>query len=223
MGHRTRLGFTAGFTLIEMMFAIGILALVMVMLAGSFHAVAVGKTHAEGRLAVDQRARNIMWQLTNEIRGAVQTPLIPSRVLLMGTASMRNGLPLDSITIVTIDPGHRRSLEGFGAEDAIEYDTTVNNPNHRGWYLLTRRQSSALLGIGAGSGGNPTVLADNLLSLHLRYFDGQGWNESWNSQSLPPGRSIPMEISIDLVMAAAGGSSYSLSTMVMVPMAFQQW
>ena len=132
MGYRTRLGFNAGFTLIEMMFAIGILALVMVMLAGSFHAVAVGKTHAEGRLAVDQRARNIMWQITNEIRGAVQTPLIPSRVLLMGTASMRNGLPLDSITIVTIDPGHRRSLEGFGAEDAIEYDTIANNPNHRG-------------------------------------------------------------------------------------------
>jgi prepilin-type N-terminal cleavage/methylation domain-containing protein len=222
MTRRTTLGFAAGFTLLEVMFAIGILALIMVMLAGSFHAVATGKTHAEVRLAVDRRARNIMWQLTNEIRGAIQTPLIPSRVLLMGSASMRNGMPLDSITIATIDPGHRRSLEGFGAEDAIEYDTAIN-PNHRGWYLLTRRQSSALLGIGTGGNSNPTVLADNLISLHLRYFDGQGWNESWNSQSLPPGRSIPLEISIDLVMAAVGGSTYSLSTTIMVPMAFQQW
>ena len=56
----------------------------MVMLAGSFHAVAAGKTHAEGRLLSNRQARALLAQLTNELHGAVQTPLIASHVLLIG-------------------------------------------------------------------------------------------------------------------------------------------
>src|SRR5712692_10251848 len=42
-----------GFTLIEMMLAIGVLALILAMLSTSFSTVAHSKVHAEGRLLVD--------------------------------------------------------------------------------------------------------------------------------------------------------------------------
>jgi prepilin-type N-terminal cleavage/methylation domain-containing protein len=212
-----------GFTLIEIMIALSILALILVMLAGSFHAVATGKVHAENRLAVDQEGRTILWELSNEIRGAVQTPLVASRTMLAGQGRMENNTPLDSITASTLGPGHRRSIEGFGAEDTVSY-TTAPNPDHRGWFMLLRSQSSSLLGIGTGGNANaPVMLADNLLGLHIRYFDGSTWNESWNSQSLPPGRALPQEVSIDLTVASPGGAPLTLSTMVMLPMAFIQW
>jgi prepilin-type N-terminal cleavage/methylation domain-containing protein len=212
-----------GFTLIEIMLAVTILGLILVMLAGSFHAISMGKVQAENRLAVNQQGRTILFELSDEIRGAVQTPLITSRVMLMGEGQMQNNVPLDSITISSLDPHHRRTLEGFGAEDTIAY-TTAPNSDHARWFLLLRSQSSSLLGIGTGGSANaPLVIANNLLSLHIRYFDGNNWGESWNSENLPPGRELPLAVTIDLAMAGPRGAPVSLSTMVTLPMAFQQW
>ncbi len=73
-----RLRSSAGLTLIELMLSIGILAIVLVMIAGSFNAVIHSKAHGEARLDVDRQGRAILWELSNEIRGAVQTPLRPA-------------------------------------------------------------------------------------------------------------------------------------------------
>jgi prepilin-type N-terminal cleavage/methylation domain-containing protein len=221
--HRTVAARSRGFTLIEVMIAVAILALVMVMLAGSFHAVVTGKVHAENRLAIDDEGRAILSEMSDEIHGAVQTRGPTSRVLLLGQGRMQGGTPTDSIMVSTLDPGHRRAIEGFGAEDTISY-TIAARPSHRGRFLLMRSQSSSLLGIGTGGDANaPMIIANNLLALHIRYFDGSSWGESWNSQSLPPGRELPLEVAIDLVLAAPGGAPLRLSTMVTLPMAFQQW
>lgn len=218
-GRRRR--HAAAFTLIEIMLAILILGLVLMMLAESFHAVAGSKVHGENRIALDQAARTILSQMSNELRGAVQTPFIASRVLLLGHARKDGGEPMDSFTVSTLDPGHRRSLEGFGPEDTVAY-VTAPNPDPRGWYLLKRVQYSSLL-VNPPTLGNssPVLLADNLESLHIRYFDGNKWRESWDSTSLPPGRSLPAEIAIDLTMGSASGGAFALSTAVTPPMAFR--
>ena len=59
------------------MLATAILGMVLVMLAGSFHAVAGSKSHGENRIAIDQAARTILAQMSDELRGAVQTPIYP--------------------------------------------------------------------------------------------------------------------------------------------------
>ena len=213
----------AAFTLIEIMLAIFILGLVLLMLAESFHAVAGSKVHGENRIALNQAARTVLSQISNELRGAVQTPFIASHVLLLGNARKDGGEPMDTFTVSTLDPGHRRSLEGFGPEDTVAY-VTAPNPDHRGWYLLKRAQySSLLVNPPTLENSSPVVLANNLVSLHVRYFDGDKWSESWDSTSLPPGRSLPAEIAIDLTMGADGGGAFALSTAISLPMAFQQW
>ncbi|MGH7842256.1 MAG: prepilin-type N-terminal cleavage/methylation domain-containing protein [Candidatus Binataceae bacterium] len=214
---------TTGFTLIELMLALAILGLIMVMLAGSFHAVATGKLQGENRLATAQQGRSVLWEMSNEIRGAVQTQNVTaSNVSMIGEGRMQNNSPLDSLTFSTLDPGHRRSLEGFGAEDDVTY-ATAPNPNHRGWFVLTRTQVSSLLTSGGGNANATVTLADNLLALHFRYFDGNLWGESWNSQSLPPGRQLPRAVEIELALASPRGAPLRLSTMVTLPMAFAQW
>jgi prepilin-type N-terminal cleavage/methylation domain-containing protein len=211
-----------GFTLIEIMIAVAILGQVFVMLAGSFHTVATGKVQGEGHLAAAQESRTVLTGISNEIRGAVQTPNNPSQVTVMGTGRMQSHTPLDSLSISTLDPGHRRALEGFGAEDTVSY-ATMSNSAHPGWYILTRTQTSSLLTTGSSSPDTTVVLADNLLALHFSYFDGSTWGESWDSSSLPPGNQLPQAIAIDLVLAAPGGAPLKLSTMVTLPMAFAQW
>jgi prepilin-type N-terminal cleavage/methylation domain-containing protein len=226
LGRHSSTAVAPGFTLIELMLAVAILGLIMVMLAGSFHAVATGKLQGENRLVTAQEGRSVIWQMSNEIRGAVYTGANTqaSQVILIGQGRMENNSPIDSIAFSTLDPGHRRSLEGFGAEDTITY-ATAPNPNHRGWFILTRTQVSSLLTDGGGlNNANATVVvADNLLWLHFRYFDGNIWGESWNSQSLPPGRQLPQAVGIELGLASPRGAPSRLSTMVTLPMAFAQW
>jgi prepilin-type N-terminal cleavage/methylation domain-containing protein len=212
-----------GFTLIEIMLAVAILGMVLLMLAQSFHAVAASKVHGENRIAIDQSARTILAQMSDELRGAVQTPFYPSRVSMVGLARMEGGQPMDTFTVSTLDPGHRRSLEGFGPEDTVGY-VTAPNPDRPGWFLLERVQYSSLLtNPPTLANAAPVVLANNLISLHIRYFDGDNWSESWDSTSLPPGRSIPVQVAIDLKTGSTSGAALALSTAVTLPMAFQQW
>ncbi len=209
-----------GFTLIEMMLAIGVLALILAMLASSFNAIAHSKVHAEGRLMVDREGRALLWQLSKEVRNVVQTPYAPSNVALFGNGHMGNGLPIDTITMSTFSGGHRRALIGMMPETIVTYNLTPN-PDQPGWYLLQRSQQSGLLTSTAAR--QSMVLADNVLSLHFRYFDGQKWAESWDSSSMPRGVQLPVAVAIQIQMAAPGGHVMDFATQVTVPMAIQQW
>ena len=214
-------GASRGFTLIEMMLAVGVLGLILVMLSGSFSTVAHSKVHAEDRLDTDHAGRALLFQMGNEIRGAIQTPQVASHVMLLGTGRMEGGQPLDSISISTLDYAHRRSLTGFGAEEVITY-TAVPNPQRRGWYLLERSDQSGLIQY-TGSNPNPLMLASNLISLHIRYFNGQLWSESWDSASFPRGQQLPIAISIELKMGGSNGAVIDVATEVAVPMGTAQW
>ena len=226
MRGRRKIDGAAGFTLLELMLALSILSLVLAMLAESFNVVGHGKIHAEARLDANQTGRALMAQLSQEICGAVRAvpfltpPTLQPNMLLIGTGHMQSGSAIDSLTISTLGGGHHRSVFGFGTEELVSYSAQPN-PKHRGWFLLTRTQQSALVPPQGGFQPLSTVLADNVLALHIRYFDGQIWNESWNSQDTASPLPLPEAISIDLEMAGGGGRPLDFSTQVTVPMSPQ--
>ena len=209
-----------GFTLIEMMLAIGVLALILSMLASSFSTIAHSKVHAEGRLMVDREGRALLWQLTKELRNAVQTPYTSSNVALFGSGHQNGGVAVDTISLSTFNGGHRRALTGMTPETIVTYNLTAN-PDQQGWYFLNRSQQSGLLTSTVSP--QTTVLANNVLSLHFRYFDGQKWGESWESPSQPRGRQLPVAVAVQIQMAAPGGRVMDFATQVTLPMAIQQW
>lgn len=211
-----------GFTLLEMMLAIAILAVVLVMIAGAVHAIATSKLDAESRLYTVAEGRAILWEMSNELRGAVQTPLVLSDVLLLGSAQMHSGVPVDTLTVSTLDAGHRRSIIGFSSEDIVSYSCSPNAV-HGGWFVLTRSQWSALLGGNVKQSAPPVVLASNLVELHLRYFNGVQWVESWNSNALPRNQQLPAAVEIELKLADSNGGAISFSTQVTLPMAVGVW
>ncbi len=63
------------------------------------------------------------------------------------------------------------------------------------------------------------MLADNVVGLHIRYFNGQMWNESWNSQQVGDQLPLPIAVSIDLQMMTENGNPMNFSTKIAVPMA----
>ena len=114
------------------------------MLASSFSTVAHSKVHAEGRLMVDREGRALLWQLTKELRNAVQTPYTASNVVLFGNGHMGSGVPVDTITMSTFSGGHRSALTGMTPETIVNYNL-ISNPDQQGWYILQRSQQSGLL------------------------------------------------------------------------------
>ncbi len=214
----------AGFTLLELMLAIAILALILVMIAGSFNAVIHSKVQGEARLNVDRQGRAILWQLANELRGAAQTaaPNPQSDVLLIGLGQGGGGTPVDAITLSTFSAGHRRAISGIDAEQVVSYSVTAN-PRVRGWYILSRNQRSALLGMTGPFPTPPTELADNVVALHIKYFNGGDWLESWDSTAIPAPAQLPVAVSIDLIMGTGNGRNMEFSTEVVLPMAIPVW
>jgi prepilin-type N-terminal cleavage/methylation domain-containing protein len=212
----------AGFTLVELMLAVALMGLIMAMISGAFFAVVHSKADGEVNMTADEEGRAIIYQMSAELRGAVQTPVFPSAVLLVGEAHSSGGVATDSVTFSTLDVLHRRSLLGAGAEEVVAYSLEPN-PQARGEFLLTRSQRSALLTSTQGAHlAAPVVLSRRVRSLHLRYFDGTRWNESWNSRRMPVLQGLPAAISIDLEMAGPNASTRWFSTAVTPAMAVLQ-
>src|SRR5260370_8333794 len=82
--------------------------------------------------------------MSKEIRDAVQTPIAPSHVALIGGGHIGSSGPIDAITLATLDAGHRRAVTGIAPEYLVTYDV-VNNPDHRGWYLLQLSHPNGLI------------------------------------------------------------------------------
>ncbi|HVA79942.1 MAG TPA: type II secretion system protein GspJ [Candidatus Binataceae bacterium] len=209
-----------GFTLIEMMLAVALLGIILAIMASSFHAVAASKVQAEAHMYTERAGRSIIWELSSEIRGAVQTPAAPSHVMFYGVGHFLAGVPANTISVSTLNAGHRRSLASFSAEEIVTY-TLTQNPDHRGWLILERSQQSGLAN-GAGDTA-PIEIADNVRSLRMRYFDGNQWGDTWNSDNLSPGAQLPIAVSINLDLAAPNGRDLRFSTQVMVPMSIAVW
>ena len=202
------------------MLAIGILSLILAMLATSFSAVAHSKVHAEGRLMVDREGRALLWQMSDEVRNAVQTSYARSNVALFGNGHMGGGVPIDTITLSTFRrrPSPRHHRHDARDDSHLQFG---GNPQVPGWYMLQRSQQSGLLTTTVAQ--QSTLLADDVLSLHIRYYDGQKWGESWDSSSLPMGRQLPVAVAIQIQMAAPGGRVMDFASQVIVSMAIQQW
>ena len=212
---------SSGFTLLELMIAISILALILVTIAGSFNAVIHSKVHGEERLYVDREGRAILREMSNEIRGAVQVPIAQTHVALEGNPQMRDRIPIDGIAVATLTGGHRRAITGLGTEELVAYSVTPNR-QHRKWFILTRTEMSGLL-TGHATAPPPTVLAENLVSLHLKYFNNLTWSESWDSSAMPKGLQLPVAVSIDLALGTNNGRVMNFSTQVILPMAVGVW
>src|SRR5258708_12437195 len=127
-----------------MMIAIGVLGLIIEMISTSFSTVAHSKVHAEGRLLVDREGRALLWQMSKEIRDAVQTPIAPSHVALIGGGHIGSSGPIDAITLATLDAGHPRAVTGIAPEYLVTYDV-VNNPAPSGSSPLHRSPHTAFI------------------------------------------------------------------------------
>ena len=200
-----------GFTLIEVLVAMAVLAALAAMLFGAFSGMKRTKEGVE-RLSDRQReARLAMARMVRELQMAylsAHEPVTPTRpvqkTIFKGTA----GMPGDRVDFVAF--AHNRLDRDARESDQCEISYYVAaNPDKPGVVDLLRRESPNL-DLYPERGGRVEVLATDVDLFDLTFLDPLTiqWLESWDT-TLSTGQlgRLPIQVSITLVLNGGKRSS----------------
>lgn len=227
LGRRLK-RFVAGFTLIEVMVAIVILAMVSVMMYSAFNGLR--RSH-DGITRLQDRyheGRSAMARMTRELQSAylsANVPIDPSlrqhQTAFIGT----RGSPADRVDFVAF--AHRRLDRNAHESDQAEISYFGSpNPKDRGVTDLVRRVSNRP-DLEPDKGGRVQVLATDIDLFQLDYLDPLTGRfvELWDTtQAVGQANRLPLVVRITLVLNGgarrAGGQGQkriTLTTKVRIP------
>jgi general secretion pathway protein J len=185
-----------GFTLVEVMIAIAITAIIGALTAGSFRQVsragelvrAQDERYAAARLALSRLARELSMAYLSDHFDPEQHRDRPT--LFQGRE--------DEILFTTFahERLYRDAKEGDAA--AVEY-TLDADPEHQGEEALFRREKARIDGE-PDRGGRKDLVADRVTAFRLRYWDParKEWVREWSTRSTDRKDALPERVRIEL-------------------------
>lgn len=193
-----------GFTLLELLVAISILAMVSVLIYSAFASMRRTK---EGLERVQDRYREgriAMQRVTRELQSAYLSLHAPndSSLLVVTTAFVgTRGNPIDRVDFNAF-ANLRRDRDAHESDQAELSYFGSPNPDLSGTTDLVRRLSNRP-DLDPGKGGRVEVLATDIDLFELEYLDAETglWTETWDSTQVTgqPGR-LPYQVRITLVL-----------------------
>jgi len=195
-----------GFTLLELLVAISILAMVSVLIYGAFAAM---KRSRDGLTRIQDRYREgrlAMQRIDRELKSAYLSLHLPinQQLAVQTTAFIgTRGTPADRIDFNSF-ANVRRDRDAHESDQAeISYFGSPN-PDGSGRVDLVRRVSS-YPDIEPGRGGRIEVLATDIDLFEVEYLDAQTgrWTETWDStQAVAQPARLPYQVRFTLVLNA---------------------
>ncbi|MGB9735455.1 MAG: PulJ/GspJ family protein [bacterium] len=214
-----------GFTLLETLIAISILAVILTFVYLSFFTAFRAKSYVEQRNEVYQVGNQIMFHLKRELSSAFLdiTPggVVAPYTYFVGIKNEWNGNPMDKLFFTTLAHVDIPVGEGINGSDysAIGYDPVVNQDNST--VSLVRREtpfftSDPLLQ------GTGYVLTRSIVSLAIYYFDPntKQWFDEWDTR-LQGYNYLPYAVLIQLVLKDHNGVDVEFRQIVRLRMAGQ--
>lgn len=186
-----------GFTLLEVLLALGIMSIVAVALFASLHVAFKSKRVAEGTLEPVRAGEAVMEMIRAELEGA----LPPGRGVLAGPFVGRNWRggaggngDDDDVTFHTAADAPPFA-ERFGEVKRVEL--TVARMQDTGERALARRVIGNLLAPAAVE-PDDEILCRGVASFNLRYYDGRQWWDSWDSSIENDSLPVAVEVTLEL-------------------------
>jgi type II secretion system protein J len=212
-----------GFTLIEMIVSLTIIAAIMSMVYGSYAATTRSMDASGARMACEERACFALRLMARQLRCAYA----PSSWSGSGDSAMSRAT-LDKTTGAASTPG--ALFRGDGGDprgDILSFISsagTAAGPNAAcGLCRVTYRydRAAATLAVSRENyngprgnrqslGGFDTVLR-NVASMELRFHDGQQWHETWDFRQR---HVLPRAVNVRIVVTDEGGRPHHLATTV---------
>jgi len=160
-----------GFTLIEVMISAALMSLILVSAYLCLHGALASQKMIEPRAAVFQNARVAMALMTADLRCAC--PLSADSDFL-GMHRMAGSIAADNLDFAT----HNYTPQHDGEGDYCQVSYYLDKDPVSGLYTLFRRRNPALA-LDPLSGGTREEIATGLRGMHLEYYDGYDWYDTW--------------------------------------------
>lgn len=165
---------TRGFTLVEVLLALTISALLAVSVVSATRTLSSTRQSVDRRVERATSGRRAMEIVVAALRNVRRDPL-PSQPIIVGRSGGR-GARRDRIDLQTITD--RRARPDGAESDQYEIGFYLAKPSGRQLPVLMRRQDHAL-DEHPDDGGIATVVAEGIVGLSFEYFaDGQ-WSDEW--------------------------------------------
>lgn len=204
MGTAHVLRFTShasrGFTLLEVLLALTILAVIMTSIYTSFSTSGRNIERAEGVRDGTDRGRTLISRLTNDISNACIVGGM-SETFFYGKKfeTEEEKLRFDSIHLTTLTNWRKpdsREMELWEVGYFFQ-----ERPDGKGRVLMRKEKREFLKGVPSKEGGVDYELTDAVQALQFRYYNGAKWTDEWTQGGLPK--------AVDILLTFADGRVYA--------------
>lgn len=204
-----------GFTLLEVLLAVAISAIVLTVAYGSFFQIIKSKDFAESHLEMYHEARVIMSKLISDLSVAYPHGRIyseDSKVEPLFFEGRRNG-DMSSVRFTSFS-----RLPGVNAmsSDQTEIEYYLREDRETGLFHLMRSENPS---IGYEDGGIEYALSERVAEFELMYMSSSEDTNSlseWDSRSTGK---IPRGVEIRFVLKNESGEEIEFSTFIVLPLA----
>ncbi len=178
--HLRRSSTASGFTLLEMVAAIAIGAILLVTLAGVLNITVRGTVQMRGIMRQARLQSGVARILGRDLALAFKSG--EKGLAFIGQSPDGNGLILEFTSQSSYDPG---SAPPAGLV-RVEY-SLASSERFSGAAELRRREMPHIPGKPPDrSKAQPEPLADGVTDVSLAFYDGMRWEEQWRRDTLPP-------------------------------------
>ena len=186
----------AGFTLLELILAVMVTAVVSAALFTSLSGAFRARRQVEDHLSGRETARSVLATVRSDLEAVPPAGGRIGGVLIGENASGMMDSEADALTYITANP-NLKSAQDLADLRGIELRLlkSESDPDH---YVLARLVTGNLL---ATVTPEPSlqVLARRVVSLNFRYYDGGDWVDEWDSTERD--NALPLAIEVSLVVA----------------------
>jgi general secretion pathway protein J len=212
-----------GLTLLEILVAITIMAMVSILIYGAFDGVSRSKTglgRINGRF---HQGRSLIRRLARELSSAYISLHVPYNQALMASRTVfisKDGSPADRLDMTTFS--HLRVSANAKESDQNELSYFgCPDPQVSGKMDLCRREQP-IIDADPGKGGSVFVIVEDIDLFDLKYLDPQTglWVDSWDStQAIGQPNRLPIQARVTLVLRGGpGGKTVTFEEKVPIQM-----
>ncbi len=183
-----------GFTLLEVLLAMAILAIISTVIYGTFTNSARNIEQAEQSRDETDMARALLGRLSNDIANAYTKSTITNiPVIFYGKKEELSGETGKEDYKIRHDEIHMTTLTNWPKHESKETELWEvgyffkEKPEGKGYTLFRREKRELSSSVPALDGGTEYEITDRVKSLQIKYLDGSNWTDNgWNRRTSPP-------------------------------------
>jgi type II secretion system protein J len=201
------------FTLLELLVAMTLMVVTAACLYTALYTGFKAERSASSAVEPTALAINAIELMKQDIYGVLPVGGTLAGAFLGTDAKGLDGADTDSLEFYTthIYADDDQPVGGLGKiELALEQDTDANTVHDRQSYRLIRKVTTNLLSPKTIE-PQEQVLCRNVRSLNLRYYNGDGWLDAWDSTA--DANSLPLAVEIDIQVSNNATNSTDVSGM----------